>query len=291
MSIYNLSFLTPSNVFDRELILDKKYSQYLTLPDESILSFASDSGFREIQQDSIAVCQKDNVTLLLVADGMGGLSFGETVSYITAETIQNWFKKTSTHELNIMSEDTLEKEMYTLIYIILSTIPYNSGTTLNMSLITENKTLIVNIGDSRTYTIKSGKISLITKDDTQAFEKFKPKTSEERDKIRFYNNNHLITNAISRKKFPRVRVMTINNEDYDIICHMTDGISDILSESTIAELCQSPNPALSLVGSSIYSPRIKGEYHLKDKQYNEYIEPGKDNATAIVYTKKYTKNN
>lgn len=229
--------------------------------------------------------------LLLVADGMGGLSFGEEASYMTAKTIQNWFKITSTHKLNVMSSTTLINEIYDLIYIILSTIPYNSGTTLNMSLITKEKTLIVNIGDSRTYTIKNDKITLITKDDSKAFEKFKPKTPEERDKIRFYNNNHLITNAISRKKIPRVRVITINNDDYDIICHMTDGVSDILSESTIEELSQSPNGAISLVGSSIHSPRVKGEYHLKSKQYNEYIEPGKDNATAIVYTKKYTKNN
>lgn len=291
MSICNLSFLTPSNLFNKELRLDKKYSKYLFLEDGSSLSFASDSGVRETQQDSIAICQKDNVILLLVADGMGGLSFGEKVSYMTAKTIQNWFKRTNTYKLNSMNQDTLENEIYNLIHIILSTVPYNSGTTLNMSLITERKTLIVNIGDSRAYTIKNGKISLITMDDTQAFEKFNPKTPEERDKIRFYNNNHLITNAISRKRFPKVKVITINNEDYDIICHMTDGVSDILSESTIEELSQSPNGALSLVGSSVYSSRIKGEHHLKNKQYNEYIDPGKDNATAIVYTKKHTKNN
>ena len=291
MSINNLSFITPSSILGRKLELDKKYSKYLILKDESCLSFASDIGNREKQQDSIAVCQKDNVTLLLVADGMGGLSFGEEASYITAKTIKQWFQITNTQYLNTMTEETLKNEIYSLIHIILSTTSYNSGTTLNMSLITNKKTLIVNIGDSRTYTLKDGKISLITKDDSQVFEILKPETTEQRDKLRFHNQNHLITNAISRKKFPRVRVTTLKNEDYDIICHMTDGISDILSESTIEELCQSPNGALTLVGSSIYGSRIRGEYHLTDDQYTEYIQPGKDNATAIVYTKKYTKNN
>lgn len=291
MSIHNLSFITPSSILSRKLELDKKYSRYLILEDESSLSFASDIGNREKQQDSIAVCQKDNVTLLLVADGMGGLSFGEEASYITAKTIKQWFQITNTQYLNTMTEETLKNEIYSLIHIILSTTSYNSGTTLNMSLITNKKTLIVNIGDSRTYTLKDGKISLITKDDSQVFEILKPETTEQRDKLRFHNQNHLITNAISRKKFPRVRVTTLKNEDYDIICHMTDGVSDILSESTIEELCQSPNGALTLVGSSIYGSRIRGEYHLTDDQYVEYIQPGKDNATAIVYTKKYTKNN
>ena len=86
-------------------------------------------------------------------------------------------------------------------------------------------------------------------------------------------------------------IITINNEDYDILFHTTDGVSDILSESEIEELSQSPNPALNLVNSSVFMPRIQGEYHLKDNRYQEYINPGKDNATAIVYTKKRTKNN
>lgn len=46
MSINNLSFLTPSNMSNRRLFLDKKYSKYLILEDGSSLSFASDSGFR-----------------------------------------------------------------------------------------------------------------------------------------------------------------------------------------------------------------------------------------------------
>lgn len=286
----NISFLTPTTKLStQKIVLERKYSQHLILEDDSTLSYASDAGYKDTQQDSMAIYQKGQYLLLLVADGMGGLEHGEIASYNIAKTIHTWFSITSTQELKILSTSCLKEEILKLICS--STMPYKSGTTLNMSIISPEKTLIVNIGDSRTYTMKDGEIKLITKDDSKAFEIFNPQTKEERDKLRFYNHNHILNNAILSRRIPKITVIKINNEEYDTICHVTDGVTDILSESELEELCQSPNPALTLVGNSIYRPEIEGNYHMEDECYRQYLHPGKDNSTAIVYTKKRTKNN
>ena len=79
------------------------------------------------------------------------------------------------------------------MYIISINIPINSGSTLNMSIIGPNETLIANVGDSRTYIIKDGKLSLVTKDDSVVFKKYNPQTTEKREKLRFHKKNNIFS--------------------------------------------------------------------------------------------------
>jgi len=288
----SLSFLTPlANISNKQLVLEKKYSQFLTLKDGETITLASDIGIKDNQEDSLAIAQKEDIKLLLVADGMGGMSSGEVASYNVAKSILEWFESESIAKIKSLNKTNLNNELVRIILFALMSIPHNSGTTLNMSIILPKNTLIVNVGDSRTYTIKDGKITLQTKDDSLAFAISNPQTSQDRDKLRFYRQNHIITEAITPISFPKLTISSVQNDEYDIICHITDGVSDILSESEIEECCQSPHPANTLVGKSIYQKDIHGTYHQEDDTYCEFIHPGKDNATAIVYTKKRMKNN
>ena len=79
----------------------------------------------------------------------------------------------------------------------------------------------------------------------------------------------------------------MNNNDYDILCHLTDGVSDFLSESLIQTYIQGDNPASLLVNNSTKGIPINSDYI--DDEFRNQIYPGEDNATAIVYTKKKTR--
>jgi len=288
MKINKLSFITPiKEIYETDIVLEKSYSQEFHLSNGTEISFCSDQGNRKNQEDCLAITEKNGYLLLLVADGMGGMSYGELASYTTAQTIKNWLDTEDKNSLKILNASNLEDVLNALIYLISINIPSYCGSTLNMSIIGPKETLIANVGDSRTYIIKDGKISLLTKDDSVVFREYNPKTTEERDKLRFHRKNNVITNSINKNTFPKIKIITINNNDYDILCHLTDGVSDFLSESLIQTYIQSDNPAVMLVNNSTKGTNIHSDYI--DSEFRNIIHPGEDNATAIVYTKKKTR--
>ena len=290
MKIKKLSFITPTKkTLDEKIILEKSYSQEYQLADGSNLSISSDKGNRDSQQDCIAITENNNYMLLLIADGIGGMSDGEIASYTTAKIIKKWIDSEDQEALRTLNSKSLEDVLNALMYLISTEIPSLSGSTLNMSIIGPKETLIANVGDSRTYIIKNGKITLITRDDSIVFKKYNPQTEEERNKLRFHKKNNIITNSISKNTFPNIKVTTISNDDYDILCHVTDGVTDFLPEKLISAYCQGINPAIVLVNKSTKGIPIYNSNAEED--YKQYITPGEDNATAIVYTKKRTKNN
>jgi len=284
----NISFITPLTN-KRKYILDKEYSMNLVLHNGSEINLSSHIGPRENQEDSIAILEKEGYILLLVADGMGGHEKGNEASYITAKTVQKYIASLSIKQLNNLTEFDLKMRINRILNQIKNKyLSKDSGTTLNMSLICPDKTFVINIGDSRTYTIKDNSINLLTKDDSLSFKTFCPINAEERDNLRFYKQNNIITKCVGLNSSATVRIKTIKNDSYDSICHMTDGISDILDEETIKEEILQQRPAESLVKKAIESGIIINNIN-QENFYND-IEPH-DNASAIVYTKKRIKNN
>lgn len=290
MKINKLSFITPKEkIADKKIILEKSYELHYKLQNDISLSFASKIGNRDTQQDCIAISSNGKYTLLLVSDGIGGMQEGEKASYTTAKIIKKWFETENKETLKKLNERTLEDILNALIYLISTNIPKLSGSTINMSIICPDKTLIANIGDSRTYTIKNGKITLRTKDDSLVFKKYNPQSAKDRNILRFHKDNNILTNSITKDAFPKITITSIENEDYDILCHVTDGVTDFLPEHLICSYSKLSNPANILVRKSTKGIPIHS--YDTDSDLKKCIYPGEDNATAIVYTKKLTKNN
>lgn len=285
MKITKFTFITPVES-STNIVLAKEYSKTFNLENEDVINLSSNTGNTNRQQDCIAISQNNDYLLLLVSDGMGGMNLGELASYHTAHTIKEWFESISKKNLESLNTSSLTEILTNLISIISHKIPNQSGATLNMSIIGPNNTLIVNIGDSRTYTIQNKMITLRTQDNSLAFQKYHPKNNTQRNMLRFFRKNNILTNAITKDKVATIKVTTLSNQDYDIICHMTDGISDILTEEIIRICLLDDNPSESLVNETISSPPIYNQHHTID--FAEYIYPH-DNVTAITYTKKKRK--
>lgn len=288
MRIKNIDFITPYTYVNNKVVLSKSYSQTLTLQDGSIVNLSSNVGIRENQEDCLAVSENNGYVLLLVADGMGGLAKGEEASFHVSSVIKSWFESLSIDNLGHLHELYIDDKLTTIIKLMQEKIlPPNCGTTLNMSIIGPKKTFIVNIGDSRVYSIKNKNIELITRDDSMAFIMYHPRTSNQRDALRFYKDNNIISNCITTGYLPVIVTKEIKNEEYDILCHVTDGVSDILAEKQINRYSQSKTPAQKLVESAVTSKIVYNDFYLPydEAKFAKCISP-KDNATALVYTKK-----
>ena len=193
----NLVFMTDMKIIDnKKIVLDKEYSQVFKLSDNSEISISSTVGLTRCEQeDSLLVITKGKYILMLVADGMGGLNNGEGASYSLVNTIKKYFSYEKEEYLRILDDILLEEVMYLIIEDVVSKIRCDSGTTLSMALVLDDVTYIVNIGDSRIYSLNNNIFRFITKDDSEGFDRFNPRNRQDRDKLRFYRYNNLITNC------------------------------------------------------------------------------------------------
>ena len=139
-----------------------------------ILETKTDIGLIRSQNEDTVVAIKHprnkNIKLLLAADGMGGREFGEIASSYIAKSLTRWFYNKDIRTLN--NTKRVEQLLKTYIKKLNTNLikKYGEdtlGTTLTLVIINKKDTLIINIGDSRTYIYKKKKILQITDEDNK----------------------------------------------------------------------------------------------------------------------------
>lgn len=135
--------------------------------------YLTDTGVvRDHNEDSVIICTNDEGSVLMaVADGMGGHKAGEIASSIAITNLSKRFNETF-FKMNKSSAvewiKTNINEINGLIFKHTEENPESKGmgTTLVLSIITEDYILFGNIGDSSGYVMKDKKIHKVTKDHT-----------------------------------------------------------------------------------------------------------------------------
>jgi len=230
-----------------------------------------------------------NYKLLIVCDGVGGSYQGEKAAEIVTKEFISWFNDFNhnfdqiENEINIVinkARDIIKKE-----YIM-------SATTLTFAIVGQTETFIGNIGDSRAYIIKDGKLKQISKDDSEVWEKYYESERDpfEKDDLRFLPANNIITNAIDVYPIEKIQKYRLLNTSYDGILLMSDGITDILSDRTITRILNNTK-SHKILDTLLYESCF-GEPSYPSESYDELLYPtlpGKDNASAAIYLKETNK--
>jgi len=125
---------------------------------------------RDINQDSLKTFHLGKLTILMVADGVGGGEHGEVASSIACETVlnnlknQNYNIKTDNEIKTLLKKNILQANNNVISYADKNKID-TIGTTLTIALIYNQKLFIGHIGDSRIYRAKAyEEPKLITQD-------------------------------------------------------------------------------------------------------------------------------
>lgn len=141
------------------------------LDNGSIIDTYSTVGLiRDINQDSLKTFHLGKLTILMVADGVGGGEDGEIASEIACTTVLNNLKnqdlntKTDNEIKNLLKENILKANDAVISYADNNKID-TIGTTLSIAIIYNKKLFIGHVGDSRIYRINEHKeVKLITQD-------------------------------------------------------------------------------------------------------------------------------
>lgn len=235
----------------------------------------------------------ENIILLLVADGMGGKSYGELASSHVAKSIEKWFKSKSPNKLKDLedTEAALEKLIEKLNNELIKKFGKNTaGTTLTLALVTEEGTLFANVGDSRGYIYKKNRLIQITSDASDVWYYYLYGAAK-KDDLRYFFNNNIITSCIGlTKELCHVEMEIIDNE-YDMILLFTDGVTDLITDRKIKKLIKTSKKEellSKIIHEAVYvDQKLHIPVRLKIKKYSKYILPfkGRDNATGAIYIK------
>lgn len=135
--------------------------------------YLTDTGIvRDHNEDSVIILSNDEGSVLMaVADGMGGHRAGEVASSIAISSLSKRFSETFFRMNKASAVEWIKESVNEINSLIFKHTEENldskgMGTTLVLSIVTNDYILFGNIGDSSGFVMKDGKIHKVTKDHT-----------------------------------------------------------------------------------------------------------------------------
>lgn len=212
--------------------------------------------YRDNNEDSIEVKQFPEMSVCIVADGMGGQAAGEVASKKAIEVVPTELRKLlleakgadatkaavrkSIVQANevIMAMSSLDKDLK------------NMGTTIVVALWRRaNELYIAGVGDSRAYLVRGNRIEQLTVDHSlaQALVEAKTITPAEARDHKFKNVLWKYLGSREVGEGPEVKVEPVQAGDRFMLC--TDGLTGVVSDEKLLEFMQSqPDPQMCADG-------------------------------------------
>ncbi len=204
--------------------------------------------YRENNEDSIESKQFPDMTVCIVADGMGGQAAGEIASKKAIEIVPKELRKgltpvaTSEDAKTIIRKSIVQANDEIISMGALDKDLKNMGTTIVTALWRKgSELLIAGVGDSRVYMIRAGAITQLTVDHSLA-EALVQAGTISREEAREHKFKNVLWKYLGSREVgegPDVHAETIQAGDRFIMC--SDGLSGVCSDQQLLEFCQA-NP-------------------------------------------------
>jgi PPM family protein phosphatase len=190
---------------------------------------------RGLNEDSVLVADP----LYLVADGMGGHAAGEVASRIAIETMRDVLGP-RTVEGPLTVDDVVgaveTANMAIVIEADADASQRGMGTTLTgVAAVEGDALLVVNVGDSRTYLLHDGALTMVTRDHTYV-EELLAAGEITAEQARVHPHRHVITHALGIEPGTLVDSWTFAATLGDRYLVCSDGLTNEVDDPTIAEV-------------------------------------------------------
>ena len=238
------------------------------------LQAAVDTGrARSNNEDAVAIDPK--ASLAVLADGMGGYNAGEVASHMATSFICNelgrWLREASEQADDDDVRRALDLCVDNANRAIFNAAHSNPryagmGTTLVVALFRGSRLLIGHIGDSRAYRLRAGRLQRITRDHSLLQEQIDAGviTTEQ---AAFSANKNLVTRAVGVEDAVILETQQFDVQSGDTYLLCSDGLTDMLDDSVIAQILDADEPLTSLCSSLVSAANEAG---------------GKDNIAVIL---------
>ena len=238
-------------------------------------SYLTDPGkVRNHNEDSVIIVKNhNNEFLLAVADGMGGHKGGEIASSIAISHIGKCFRemgKLGKKEDAILWIKNVVSEANVLIYKYTEQNPESAGmgTTIVMSLLTDDYLLFGNIGDSSGYVYKDSQIHKITSDHTlvNLLVKSGEITEEE---AKDHPRKNVLMKALGATTTVEMDIFDVET-DVEGIFLCSDGLTNMLNDDQISKVLSEELPIEEKLNKLIVKANnISAAFLVKDGELSD----------------------
>lgn len=230
---------------------------------------------RPTNQDHFAVelFEQTETALLVVCDGMGGANAGNVASRYAIECfteevrneLQPEMDATYVEDLLRISAQYANQSVFELS--VRQPEFHGMGTTLVSALIQGECATIVNVGDSRAYLLREGKMEQLTEDHSFVQEMVrKGKLTPEQS--RNHPNKNLITRAIGVDAFVDSDLFHCTMQEDDVLLLCSDGLTGMVEDTEIVRIVGEA-PTLSRAADDLIAAACEGG--------------GTDNITVVLF--------
>jgi protein phosphatase len=186
--------------------------------------------------------------LFLLSDGMGGHRGGALASKIITEDLPvmielglDRLKVGTTRAIRSLLKRSIAEQSMQMQFEGNSEAGYRDmGATIVIALLRKDRCFIANVGDSRGYLFRNGRLQQMTRDHSVISELLDQGQIEPHE-----TENHDAQGQITRyigmegRALPHIRSFQLKGQDRLLLC--TDGLTDLVDDKTIAEIVGSHN--------------------------------------------------
>lgn len=215
---------------------------------------------RDHNEDSLLV----SPPLFVVADGMGGHAAGEVASEIVVETLDELAPRTAdadalVHAIEAANLNVIKAPRQGVGRI-------GMGTTCTAAVVTDDRLLIAQVGDSRAYLLHGNHLQQLTRDHSLMADLIEAGTITP-EQARSHPDRSVITRAIGSDPYMLPDVYELNVADGDRLLLCSDGLSGMVRDEQIEQIMR----------------RNRDPQHCADQLVEAALRAGGfDNVTVIV---------
>lgn len=222
---------------------------------------------RSTNQDAFLVDNRRR--LWAVADGMGGHPGGDVASRIVMDTLAD-FSPSLIRNSDNLDEDHTEQQSFRLTtmaeqahdavraYADRHPSVYGMGTTLVMAHLMPlpaPRLLVLNVGDSRAYLVRAGRITQLTRDHTLIDDYVREGRLTPEQAAR-HPDRHMLTRAIGLEPVLQSDLFPVDVFVGDVLLLCSDGLTKMLPDERIVEIAQSHRDSPSLTTQALIQAAI-----------------------------------
>ncbi|HET6709310.1 MULTISPECIES: PP2C family serine/threonine-protein phosphatase [unclassified Amycolatopsis] len=198
----------------------------------------SDRGLvRSSNQDSVYAGPR----LLALADGMGGHAAGEVASKVVIASLAPLDDDEPGDDLLAQLREAVANGNAAIAELVSQDPDLDGmGTTLTAVLFAGTRLGLVHVGDSRAYLLRSGQFAQITRDDSFVNELLEQGRITPEEAAVHPQRSLLLKALTGHEVEPSLTVREARAGDRYLIC--SDGLSGMVSDETLAEAVQIPDP-------------------------------------------------
>ncbi len=216
---------------------------------------------RKVNQDSVRVIvpgsrQQEKGTMIIVADGLGGYAAGDVAGgIVVAELPRLYYESDDQDRARSLRNATIETNEILRAESSRPGPRMGMASTVVAAVILDRTLIVMNVGDSRAYVLRHGRLHKITQDHCV------PVGKDPAKPVR------ALTQSIGAKKHvtPYVNTMLIQEKDLILLC--SDGLTDMLADEEIRVIVSRHETPAELATALVDSANRNG---------------GQDNITVAV---------